>query len=168
MRTPLLLAAALLALAACGGSPDDHRPAAEGGAAAADTTVRPHEAALSRAQRLDESLAFGAGRSGTATDGDGRERDLRLWDADGVPQKLTATEPDAPRGRMPGTSTYYFEQGELFLAHTPEGRFAFDGPRITAVLDERLRPVDAPEADRAQHEQAIRADVERYLAAFDL
>jgi hypothetical protein len=164
MRITLLLCA-LLALAACGGSPDDHRPAEDGGAAAADTTVRPHEAALSRAQRLDESLAFGAGRSATALDDDGRERDLRLWDTDGVPQKLTATEP-GPGGRMTGTSTYYFEQGELFLAHTPEGRFVFDGRRVATVLDERLRPVDAANADRTRHEQTIRADVERYLAAF--
>lgn len=166
MRAPLLLLAALLALAACGGSPDDHRPATEAGAAAADTTVRPHDAALSLAQRLDESLAFGAGRSGSIPSEEHGERGLRLWETRGVPQKLTATEPDAS-GRMTGTSTYYFDAGNLFLAHTPDGRFVFDDGRITTVLDERLRPVDISAADRTRHEGAIRADVARYLAAFD-
>jgi len=161
----LIVLSLLWALPGCGGPPTEEtdEPA---GPAAADTIVSPAEQAVSLAQRLDERLSFGAGRATTITDVDDIERTLRLWRENGQPVRLTATEPTT-RGPRTGQSAFYFEQDRLFFASDPLGRYVFDGDRLTTWLDERLRPVDVPEEQRAEQEAVILDRVERYLAEFE-
>lgn len=161
------LAALVLLVAACADPATDtpSRPAST----TTDTTISPAEAALSRAQRLDERLPYASARVRTLpAEGAREERVLRLWRDGNRPVKITATEPD-DAGRMTGLSAYYFdEHGELFFVRHPHARYTFRNGRLDAWLDERLQPVDVPEADRAAREASIRGEARRYLAAFGL
>ena len=162
----LILICALLALPACGGSPDDERPPREGGPVIADTVVAPAAEALSRAQRMDENLPFGAAETHQIDEPDLREpRVLRLWRQNGQPVKIMASEPD-DAGRMRHNSTYYFWNGELFFVRRPDVRLVLSTDPPT-WLDDQLREMDATAAQAEAMAEELRAETARYLAAFE-
>lgn len=160
----LLLSVALLGLSACGGSPAE---APTQDPPPADTTITQADNALSRVQRLDEQLAYGASRVQHLTaDSDQEPRVLRLWEEEGQPVKLMVTEPDDADPRRE-VSEYYFEDGQLFFARHPRDRYVFERGQMVSWLDDRLEPVEATEQDREAREASVQEEANRYLAAFD-
>jgi hypothetical protein len=163
MRTASLALLLALALPACGGPPADAPPPG----ATADTTVSRADAALSRANRLEDRLALPDSRTRTVTEPDGREQFLRLWVENSQPVLLLVT--DEERVGRPGSRTlYYFEGGELFLVSSPDARYVFEGVRLVERLDARLNPIeDQSPAGLSLHGSELQARVQRYLAAFE-
>jgi len=166
MRLPLTLPLALLvaaALPACGGPPADAPPPG----ATADTTVSRADAAVSRANRLEDRLALPDSRTATVTEPGGDVRLVRLWEEGGQPVLLIATDPE--RAGRPGSRVlYYFERGRLFYVAYSDARYVIENDEIAEWLDPRLNPVPGrTPGDRQTRSAEIRQTVARYLAAFE-
>jgi hypothetical protein len=163
MRLAALALLLALALPACGGPPADAPP----GGAMTDTTVSRADAALSRANRLEDRLALPDSRTRTVSEPDGRERFLRLWEENSQPVLLLVT--DEERVGRPGSRTlYYFEGGELFLVSSPDARYVFERGQLVERLDARLDPIeDQSAATLSPHGSELQARVQRYLSAFE-
>jgi hypothetical protein len=95
-------------------------------------------------------------------------RRLSVWLRDGVPRKLTVSEPD-DLGAMTQESSYWFVGEELRVAERPGNIFFLEGDRLLLWTDGALVPF--PDVDtwtRMNQEQVLLDEVERWLGHFGL
>ena len=99
-------------------------------------------------------------------EGSAEARRLAVWLRDGVPRKLTVSEPNES-GAMTLESSYWFVAEELRVALRPDDGFFLEHDRILLWTDGALVPV--PESDgriRMDQEQALLDEVEGWLSVF--
>lgn len=120
-------------------------------------TMQDIDGALGGLARRDTVLVAEAGQE---------PRRLSLWLEDGVPRKLTVSEPNE-MGRMLGESAFWFVQGEVRVVQQPHDAYAFDADRILVWTDESLVPLsDVTGEERMARERDVVEEAHRWLAVF--
>ena len=95
-------------------------------------------------------------------------RRLSVWVRDGVPRKLTVSEPN-DAGAMTAESQYWLVGGELRVVQQPFAAYVLYGDRILVWTDGALEPVpDIPDDDRMARELELVNQARQWLAVFGL
>ncbi len=120
-------------------------------------TMQDIDGALGGLARRDTVLVAEAGQE---------PRRLSLWLEDGVPRKLTVSEPNE-MGRMLGESAFWFVQGEVRVAQQPHDAYAFDADRMLIWTDQSLVPLsDVAGEERMARERDVVGQAHTWLAVF--
>ncbi len=181
----ILTTVLLASLAACGPKPDAAVPGDS--SAVTDSAVLPGNEPVSLAEvPPGDTAAILRVMRGTMSDIDGmlgqlerrdttlppvdpeEARRLSVWVRDGVPRKLTVTEPN-DAGAMTGESHYWLVGGELRVVQQPFAGYVLYGDRILVWTDGALDPVpDIPDSDRMAREVDLVNEARKWLEVFGL